>query len=192
MARVDDVPDEFVRALRSLRTVTPRSEIVLDETPGPTRIAPFTAALTAEVRSARRSITAHDLASGRFVVLYDPQGNEAWDGCFRLVTLVRAPVEPEVGADPMVTEVAWSWLTDALTSCGLEPNGAGGTVTRVLSQTFGSLPEHDEQTELEIRASWTAADEDLGAHLTAWTHLLCAAAGLPPLPDGVVALTPRL
>lgn len=188
---MDDVPDEFVRALRSLRTVRPRAEVLLDEVPGPTRIAPFSAALTAEVRSARRSITADDLASGRFVVLYDPDGQEAWDGCFRLVTLVRAPMEPEVGTDPLLADVAWSWFVDALASAGVDPHAAGGTVTRVLSQTYGSLSGREEQTELEIRASWTPTDEDLSAHLTAWTGLLCTASGLPPLPEGVVAITRR-
>lgn len=191
MSRTDDVPDEFVRALRSLRTVAVRPEIVLDEVPGPTRIAPFTAALTAEVRSARRSVAATELASGRFVVLYDPVGQEAWEGCFRLVTLVRAPMDPEVGTDPLLAEVAWSWFTDALAEAGLDAHAAGGTVTRVLSQTFGSLSEREEQTELEIRASWTSRDENLAPHLTAWSTLLCTAAGLPPLPDGVVAITPR-
>jgi len=186
---LDDVPDEFVRALRSLRTVRPRAEVLLDEVPGPTRIAPFSAALTAEVRSARRSITADDLASGRFVVLYDPEGQEAWEGCFRLVTLVRAPLDPEVGTDPLVADVAWSWFTDALASVDVDPHAAGGTVTRVLSQTYGSLSGREEQTELEIRASWTAMDEDLSPHLTAWTRLLCTASGLPPLPEGVVAIT---
>jgi hypothetical protein len=189
--RTDDVPDEFVRALRSLRTVSVRPEVVLDEVPGPARIAPFTAALTAEVRSARRSVAAAELASGRFVVLYDPAGQEAWEGSFRLVTLVRAPMEAEVGTDPLLAEVAWSWFTDSLAGAGLDAHAAAGTVTRVLSQTFGSLSEREEQTELEIRASWTSRDEDLAPHLFAWSTLLCTTAGLPPLPDGVVAMTPR-
>ncbi len=191
VSRPEDNPAQFVRALRTLRGVPVRPEVVLDEVPGPTRIAPFSAALNAEVRSARRSVEATELASGRFVVLYDPAGQEAWDGCFRLVTLVRAPLEPEVGTDPLLAEVAWSWFLDSLEHAGLDPHAAGGTVTRVLSQTFGSLAEREEQTELEIRASWTARDEDLAPHLVAWTTLLCTAAGLPPLPDGVVALTPR-
>ena len=45
----EDVPEQFIRALRSLRAVTVRPEIVLDEVPGPARIAPFSAALTAEL-----------------------------------------------------------------------------------------------------------------------------------------------
>ena len=187
----DDVPAEFVQALRSLRAVTVRPEVVLDEVPGPARIAPYSAALTAEVRTARRSVSAAELASGRFVVLYDPAGQEAWDGRFRLVTLVRATLEAEVGSDPLLAEVAWSWFLDALSGVGLDPHAAGGTVTRVLSQSFGALERRDAQTELELRASWTAWDEHLAPHLTAWTTLLCTAAGLPPLPDGVVALPRR-
>lgn len=187
----DEVPVDFLDALRSLRRVTVRPEVVLDEVPGPTRIAPYTAALTAEVRTARRSVSASELASGRFVVLYDPAGQEAWDGRFRLVTLVRATLEHEVGEDPLLAEVAWSWFGDALASVGLDVHAAGGTVTRVLSQSFGALEKRAEQTELEIRASWTAADSDLGDHLRAWATLLCTAAGLEPLPDGVVPIGPR-
>lgn len=186
----DDVPAEFIRALRSLRAVSVRPEVVLDEVPGPGRIAPYSAALTAEVRSARRSVAADELASGRFVVLHDPEGQDAWEGRFRLVTLVRTAVEPEVGTDPLLAEVAWSWFSDAISACPGAHNAAG-TVTRVLSHSFGALERRDESSELEIRASWTADDDDLGPHLLAWASLLCTAAGLEPLPDGVTPLPPR-
>ncbi len=184
-------PQEFIRALRSLREVTLRPEVSLDEVPGPARIAPYTAAMNAEVRTARHDPEADELASGRFVILHDPAGQDAWDGSFRLVTLVRAVLEPEVGADPLLAEVAWSWLSEALASADVDMRAAGGTVTRVLSQSFGALDERPELCELEMRASWTAADEDLGPHLRAWGELLCTVAGLPPLPEGVVALGPR-
>ena len=186
-----DAPPAFVRALRSLRGIQLRPEVHLEEVPGPGRIAPYTAALTAEVRSTLRDVEADDLASGRFVVLHDPEGQEAWEGTFRLVTLVRATLEPEVGTDAMLAEVAWSWFADALADAGLDARAAGGTVTRVLSQSFGALDRRPEQVDLEIRASWTASDEDLGPHLRAWGTLLCTAAGLPPLPAGVVPLTRR-
>ena len=48
--------------------------------------------------------------------------------------------------------------------------------------------------ELEIRASWTPVltpaevPRELAAHLGAWGDLLCTLAGLPPLPEGIVAL----
>ncbi|WP_217617414.1 DUF3000 family protein, partial [Cellulomonas sp. GbtcB1] len=76
-------------------------------------------ALVAEVRSGRRDPDAEELASGRFVVLHDPAGQEAWGGAFRLATLVRATLEPEVGQGPLLAEVAWSWFSDALASAGV-------------------------------------------------------------------------
>jgi hypothetical protein len=183
-----DVPAEFRRALSSLRSARLRPEVHLEEVPGPGRIAPLTVALTAEVRAPGSD---HELASGRFVVLHDPAGQVAWDGTFRLVTLVRAALEAELGAEDMLAEVAWTWFRDALAGADVEPRAAGGTVTRVLSRSFGALGDRPEEVELEIRASWTAPDGDLGPHLQAWAVLLCQAAGLPPLPPGVTALTPR-
>ena len=183
-----DAPDEFLRALRSLRSARPRSEVHLDEVPGPARIAPFSVALTADVAAPQSN---EELAAGRFVVLHDPVGQEAWDGTFRLVTLVRATLEPELAADGLLAEVAWTWFEDALAGLGVVPRAASGTVTRVLSQSFGTLEERPDEVEVEIRASWTAPDGDLRPHLQAWVDLLCQAAGLPPLPPGVTAIGPR-
>jgi hypothetical protein len=69
---------------------------------------------------------------------------------------------------------------------------ASGTVTRVASESFGSMSDRPATAEIEIRASWTPLRyEQLGDHLVAWGDLLCTAAGLPPLPAGVVPLTRR-
>ena len=183
-----DVPAEFLRALHSLRAARLRPEVHLEEVPGPGRIAPYSVALTADVRLPREE---EDLAAGRFVVLHDPAGQEAWDGTFRVVTLVRGTLEPEVAADGLLAQVAWTWLEDALADAGVVAHAAGGTVTRVLSQSFGALADRPDEVEVEIRASWTPADGDLGPHLAAWSTLLCTTAGLPPVPDGVTVLGRR-
>ena len=183
-----EVPAAFLEALRSLRATRLRPEIRLVEVPGPGRIAPFTAALTGDVSAPR---SAEDLASGRFVVLHDPDGQEAWEGTFRLVTFVRATLEAELGADGLLAGVAWTWFSDAIDEAGITPIATGGTVTRVLSQSFGTLAARPDEVEVEIRASWTADGPDLGPHLQAWGTLLCTSAGLPPLPDGVVSLGAR-
>jgi hypothetical protein len=135
------------------------------------------------------------LATGRFVVLHDPAGQEAWHGTFRVVTLVRATLEPEMAADPMLADVAWSWVGECLETAGLTPGtdtlADGGTVTRVLSQSYGALEGTPGAVDLEIRASWTPVGTRLGTHLRAWAALLTTAAGVPPLPEGVAALTRR-
>jgi Protein of unknown function (DUF3000) len=183
-----EVPPEFLRALHSLRAARLRPEVHLEEVPAPGRIAPFSVALTAEVRLPRDE---EGLASGRFVVLHDPAGQTAWDGTFRVVSLVRGTLEPEVAADALLAEVAWTWLEDALAGNEIIPHALSGTVTRVLSQSFGALLDRPDEVEVEIRASWTPLDGELGPHLSAWATLMCTTAGLPPMPDGVTVLGRR-
>jgi len=188
----DDAPEPFLRAVAALRAVRLRPEVVLEEVPAPQRIAPYAVALSADVVRADE-----ELATGRFVVLHDPAGQDAWDGTFRAVTFVRAELEPELGTDPVLGQVGWSWLEDAL--AGARHRAAGGTVTRVVSESFGALSGRPAAVEVEVRASWTPeppagrpdAVPDLGAHLRAWGELLCTVAGLPPLPDGVAPLPRR-
>jgi hypothetical protein len=81
---------------------------------------------------------------------------------------------------------------ECLAAHRLDITAASGTVTRVASESFGSMSDRPATAEIEIRASWTPLRHDeLGDHLVAWGDLLCTAAGLPPLPAGVVPLTRR-
>lgn len=180
-----------MRALHALRDRRLRPEVHLTEIPAPGRIAPYSVALSAQVLLPSGADAAEDPATGRFVLLHDPRGQEAWHGTFRVVTLVRACLDEEAGTDPLVCEAAWSWVTDSLAEHAAAATALGGTVTRVVSQSFGALTERADEVEVEIRASWTASGDDVGADLAAWSTVLCHAAGLPPLPDGVAALGRR-
>ena len=173
----------------SLRGHRQRPELRLEEVPAPTRIAPYALALTAEVNPTTDPESM--LGSGRFVVLYDPEGQSAWNGSFRIIVMARAQLEDELGADPLLGEVGWAWLTDALASAGAGYHSLSGTVTRVLSESFGGLALRDREVEIEVRASWSPNTTDLGPHLSAWTELTSSAAGLEPLPEGATALAPR-
>jgi hypothetical protein len=166
-----------------------RPGLVLHEVPAPRKLAPYAVAVSADV-----SRGDDEVASGRFVVLHDPAGQDGWKGDTRIVAFVSADVEAEMGADPALAAVGWQWLTESLQDRGAVHTAAGGTVTRTLSSRFGSLAEPEETSEVEIRASWTALPQadgtiDLGEHLRAWCDLLSATAGLPP--PGVAALHPR-
>lgn len=186
---VDEAPEEFVRALAALRSVTPRAEVVLDETPAPQRLAPHAVALTADVVSPTGPDT--ELGTGRLVLLYDPAGHEAWEGTFRVVTYVRAELDHDMAADPLLPGVGWAWLTEALDARGAGFTAASGTVTRVASESFGAISGEPATAQIEIRASWTPVDDAFGAHLLAWCDLLCTTAGLPPVAPGVVTLPVR-
>jgi hypothetical protein len=103
------------------------------------------------------------------------------------VTFARAELEPELASDPMLGAVGWSWLVDALDARQVGYVAEAGTVTRVVSESFAGLSDREPTVEMEVRASWTPRGE-IGGHLLAWSDLLCTIAGLPPLPEGVVAL----
>lgn len=165
-----------------------RSDVVLHEIPAPGRVAPFALALAGELPGQRAD---EPDASGRFVVLYDPAGQEVWEGRFRVVTLARAALEPDLAHDPLLADVAWTWLDEALESAGTVAHARGGTVTRVISESFGSLAGQPEADEIELRASWSPSGADLAPHLHTWAHLLGAVAGRPALPEGVTPLRVR-
>ena len=177
-----DIPTAFAEAVETLRSARLRSEVVVEETPAPKRLAPFAFALTADVTG--------DTASGRLVLLHDPHGQEAWHGEFRLVTYVRASLEAEMAADPLILGVGWAWLSEALAGRSAPHTAVSGTVTRVASESFGLMAEEPASAEIEIRASWTPLGTDLTAHALAWGDTLALAAGLAPLPAGVVAIPP--
>lgn len=176
-------PAAFQRAVASLRATALRPEIRLSEVPAPQRLAPHSLALSAEV-----SVGDEDLATGRLVLLHDPAGQEAWEGPTRLVAFVQAAVDTEIGTDPLLPAVGWAWLTEALSAAGADYTAAGGTVTRVNSEKFGTLAGQPEVAEVELRASWSPLGEDLSTHLRAFGEMLCAAAGLPPTVSGVVPI----
>jgi hypothetical protein len=176
------LPEAFRAAVAELLGTRLRPEITLGETPAPRRLAPYAHALTATVEA-----EGEELADGRLVLLHDPSGHEAWRGEFRLVSLTQAELEREIADDPLLAEVGWSWLTDALEQFGCAYAEPGGTVSRAYSQYFGAMADRPSSTEIEIRASWTPIPRgdgslDLGAHLRAWGELLCLCAGLPPSP----------
>jgi hypothetical protein len=181
----DDAPEEFLGAVQRLRAARLRPEVSVEEVPAPQRIAPFASALSADV-----TVDGEDVGTGRIVLLHDPAGNDAWGGTFRCVTFARADVEPEMAADPSLPTVGWSWLTDALDSHGGDYIAASGSVTVVHTEGFGEMSADGSDAQIEVRASWTPTS-DMGAHISAWSDLLCAIAGLPPLAPGVIPLQQR-
>jgi Protein of unknown function (DUF3000) len=165
---------------------------VFEDVPAPKRLAPFAASVAATVHrepgGEQSDSDVDEAASGRLVLLHDPAGQESWSGVFRLVAYVRADIEPEVAADPLLGEVGWSWLTEALDTPGYA--AASGTVTRVITEGYGAKAGELPVTGFELRASWSPEDEaDLAGHVVAWCACLAAAAGLEP--PGTRALAPR-
>jgi hypothetical protein len=81
----------------------------------------------------------------------------------------------------LLPSVGWSWLTDALTASGARFTALGGTVTDTSSARFGDIAGPERTDELELRASWTPLDSDLGPHGAAFVGVLSSVVGLPPI-----------
>ncbi|HEY8481489.1 MAG TPA: DUF3000 domain-containing protein [Spirillospora sp.] len=177
-------PPAFQRALDTLREILGgpgiRPELDLEEMPAPQSLAPYAAALSASVY--RDDDT--EVATGRLIVLYDPDGRGGWTNGFRVVAYIRADLEPDIAADELIGSVAWDWLVEALEPAGYA--GVSGTVTRAVSESFGDKRGEPSTTELELRASWSPTGDDIAGHVAAWCEVMCTTAGLPP--SGVARL----
>lgn len=185
-------PPEFITALESLKGQSFRDELHVVQIPPPTRIAPWAVALQAEINDSATLDPDYYRGNAKFVVLYDPAGQPAWDGTFRIVMHAQAPMEAEMGDDPLLGEVAWSWLPEALDDQRASYHNLSGTVTRVFNETFGGLYIDSSRVELEIRASWTPKTEYLTEHLMAWAQYCAAMAGLAPADANITSLPRRV
>ncbi|QWT23401.1 DUF3000 domain-containing protein [Subtercola sp. PAMC28395] len=184
------LPAAFAEALGSLRTAAARPELMVREIASPANLAPHTLALSADVTPLRHGADS-DLGTGRFILLYDPEAPAAWGGVFRVVCFVQAPLETEIGLDPFLADVTWSWLIDALDAQGANYSHASGTATKIISTGFGELAAQGDGAQIELRASWTPGDGNVKSHVEAWGDLLCMLAGLPPVAEGVTLLQAR-
>jgi hypothetical protein len=185
-------PAQFQAAVAAMNAAQVRPEIELGPIRPPQRLAPFSYALGAEVRHPETAIVperSEGDAFGRLILLHDPEGAEAWDGTMRLVAYIQADLDPSEAVDPLLPEVAWSWLVDALESRPGQATALGGTVTATTSVRYGDIAGPPKAHQLELRASWTAVTPDLGLHVQAFCDVLEHAAGLPPV--GVTDLGSR-
>jgi hypothetical protein len=175
-------PADFRRAVAGLSGRGLRSGTELAELPAPARLAPWSHAVAISVAGE----DGDEVASGRLVLLHDPAGVPAWDGTLRIVVFGTCEVDADMASDPLLADVAWSWLTERLAAHQVGYTALGGTVTTTSSTRFGDIAGPARTEELELRASWTAADPDTGPHLVAFADFLATAAGLPP--EGVASL----
>ena len=74
-----------VAAFMAGRDAQRRRDLLFEDVPAPKRLAPHATAMAATVRRGEA-----DVAWGRLVLLYDPDGQQGWGGFFRLVAYVRA------------------------------------------------------------------------------------------------------
>jgi hypothetical protein len=184
-------PDDGTRfdaAVAELRDTAFRADITVREIATPQGLAPYAIALAADVRPGPDGESVY--GTGRFVLLHDPSAPSAWGGEWRIVLFAQAPLEPEIGTDPLLADVTWSWLVDALESRSAIYHSASGTSTKTLSKGFGGLAVEGDGAQIELRASWTP-EGPFRPHVEAWAELVGMLAGLPPGSEGIAVIGAR-
>ncbi|MBP3978515.1 DUF3000 domain-containing protein [Microbacterium sp. BLY] len=178
----------FDAAVAELRATAFRDDIAVREIPTPQNLAPFAIALSADVRPGEDGDSVY--GTGRFILLHDPDEPDAWGGAWRIVIFAQAPLETEIGTDPLLADVTWSWLVDALDSREAIYHSPSGTSTKTLSKGFGGLADEGDGAQIELRASWTP-DGPFRPHVEAWAELVGMLAGLPPGSEGIAVIGAR-
>lgn len=172
-----------------MRAIVFRDDLTVREIAAPQGLAPDALAIAGDVRSGAGEGDS-PYGTGRLVLLHDRDEPAPWNGAWRIVCFAQAPLEPEIGVDPLLADVAWTWLTDALESRRAGFHSASGTATKTLSKGFGSLAAEGDGAQIELRASWSPEGE-IAPHVEAWAELVCMLAGLPPGSEGIAMLDSR-
>lgn len=178
------MPLEFSRVLSELGAMRWAAGMLVEEIGSPQRIAPHSLAISAELLDGE-----DEIANGRLILLHDPAGNDSWGGTFRVVSYTHAVLDMDMVVDPLLPEVAWSWMTEALANHGASHRHLAGTVTASYGRAFGDMQGSDDRAEVEVRSSWTPeldSEDPLIGHLSAWQDLLGLIGGRPVLPADVL------
>lgn len=169
------IPEDFRTALLSLREARLTPTLHVEEIPAPRKIAPWSAALSIHTLAQHND---SDLASGGFIILHDPDRQPGWNGTFRIVAHMRTQVDPEMSADPLLSEALWNWAHDCLEEAGAGYSQLTGTVSKETSEVFGGLTLTSSRLYVELRASWTPTTPYLEEHLNAWLTLIERTSGI--------------
>ena len=126
MSQETETPQYFHDAVRSMQEAPVRNGISVGPIRPPRNLAPLSHAVGLEVDREQlggMSSQAPSMAIaspggdafGRLILLHDPNSDEQWSGAkMRLVAYIQADMDASVASDPLLPEVAWDWLTEAL------------------------------------------------------------------------------
>ena len=179
-------PAQFKAAAMGLTELMLRNELETQQIPAPKEIAPYALAFSAQVPNP--ADTPMNRGVGRLVFLHNPEEFDTWGSNMRIIAYGKSPLESDVAMQEDAANYWWEWLMRALDYRGAKYSHEAGTITRMTSTGMGALATDRENTEIEIRASWSPTEDDLGAHLGAWQDLISGMAGYPIGGEGVARI----
>lgn len=184
-----DAPAQFAAAALSLGQPILRSELNTSQIPAPEKIAPWALAFAAQAPNP--ADTPMNRGVGRIVFLYDPEQFDTWGSNMRVIAYGKSPLESDLGIEEDVAHFWWEELVRALKNHNAKYSHEAGTITKMTSTGMGSLSNDPGTSEVEIRASWSPQEDELGPHLAAWQDLIAGMAGFGIDGEGVTRLTSK-
>lgn len=182
----DDLPSEFAEACLGLAEPKLRAELDTVQIDAPDKIAPFALAFAAQVPN--RAETPMNRGVGRIVFIYDQSQSETWGSNMRVIAYAKSPYENEMALEDDYANFCWELLTRSLARNQVRYSHEAGTVTKMTATGMGSLSDEKVGSEVEIRASWSPTDLDLGAHFAAWQDLVAGLAGFSVEGETIIQL----
>ena len=177
-------PDQFKLAAMGLKEAMLRSELETNEIPAPPKIAPFALAFSAQVPNP--ADTPMNRGVGRLVFLHNPEEFDTWGSNMRVIAYGKSPLENDLGMQEDAANYWWEWLMRALEFRGAKFSHEAGTITKMSSTGMGALATDKDHSEVEMRASWSPQEDNLGPHFAAWQDLIAGMAGFEIGGEGVV------
>ncbi|MBP3222890.1 MAG: DUF3000 family protein [Actinomycetaceae bacterium] len=172
---IDFIPEDFTQAVTSLKNHIFPPEIHITQIPPPLHLAPYSVALHADITDT----TTHTyLGEGSFVLLYDHEEQENWNGNMRITLFATTPIDPLLSEDPLLGEVTWSYLKDSFHHVNAAFHSLHGTVTKVYNETFSDVTSENSDAHIELRASLTPETPNCASHLQGWSLLLSTLSGI--------------
>jgi hypothetical protein len=181
-----DAPAQFNAASITLTEPYLRAELNSSQIPAPDRIAPWALAFAAQAPNP--ADTPMNRGVGRIVFLYDPEQFDTWGSNLRVIAYGKSPLENDLGIEDDAAHFWWGQLTQALSNHGASYSHEAGTVTKMSSTGMGALANDPSASEVEMRASWSPQEDDLGPHFAAWQDLIAAMAGFGISGEDVIRL----
>lgn len=178
MSEDPQLPAAFKLALLSIRQTKLPPHLVIEEIPLPHKETAFGVAISA--RTKIQDSGDKPAGIGRFALFYDYDPPLGWDDTMRCVIYVESQIDMQLATDSLAPQVAWSWLTESLINANPGHSSLVGTVSVEVNQAFGGLTLGGNEAQIQIRASWSPQNQQVGPDFTAWLNTLLLCSGLDP------------
>ncbi|MDR1861580.1 MAG: DUF3000 family protein [Candidatus Ancillula sp.] len=167
--------DAFSRILESIKSAQTVSQLKLTEVEAPKKLARFSVAID--------GVLEPNLATGKFIVMFDPKGDHELENDIRVIAFFEADYELEKILEKKTSNTLIGRFENQLELVGAK--NITGNVSCSYDRHFGNSPESlldpldgITTSEVSVRISWSTDDTNLLDDLIAWEKMIHFTVGI--------------